>query len=70
MTQRITVVLEYPDDAEIPLIGESTKEFGHSRVRAVAQSDALLELECAHKRMSNEDRKAAFDEMLRRSELE
>lgn len=45
---RITVVLEYADEASVPRIGVGTRDFGNCSVRAVQFSDALEELEGLH----------------------
>ena len=45
---RITVVLEYPSEADVPRIGINTTDFGIGKVCAVQFSDALAELEQLH----------------------
>lgn len=52
MTYRMTVVLEYPDEAAAPRIGAKSvgRDLGDGQVCAVQFSDALAELEvyCEH----------------------
>ena len=45
---RITVVLEYPSEDDVPRIGINTTDFGIGKVCAVQFSDALAELEQLH----------------------
>lgn len=46
MTTRITLVLEYPSDSDVPRIGPGTRDFGaFTAVTAVQFTDALAELE-------------------------
>lgn len=45
MSYRMTVVLEYKDEASAPRIGVHTKDFGDFTVYALQFSDALAEVE-------------------------
>ena len=45
---RITGVLDYPSEADVPRIGINTTDFGIGKVCAVQFSDALAELEQLH----------------------
>lgn len=57
---RITVVLEYKDDAAVPRIGVGTKEFGDFQLVAVQFNDALKELEALSEFCSDEERQQAW----------
>lgn len=56
---RITLVLEYENDADVPRIAIDTKDFGNFKLHSLQFSDALLELEVLHEYIRPVDLMAA-----------